>query len=135
MGPMFLTILCCLLALVSVIFRSVLDTPPAHSSARPGSHNKCKYLKSLSSPSLSRPSTTFPSTTPLISDPTEVASLSSIASMLPLVSLYTDASRISPSAPGPTIHSPSEHDCSMSANIVTSGLQQFILYYRYYCDC
>lgn len=133
MGPRFRTILCCLLALLPVIFRSVLATPPAHKFARPGSHNKCRYFKSLSSPLLTPPRT-FPSTVPLIPNPTEATSASSIALTLTRVSLYTDASRLLLSAPGSTMYSPSELDRSKSDDTVTSGLQQFILYYRYNCD-
>lgn len=129
MGPRLRAILCCLLALLPVIFRSVLATPPAHRSTRPGSHNKCKYLRS-SSPLLTLPSTALPPPPPLII----AAPPSSIGSTFSRVSLYTDASRMSASSPGSTIYSPSELDRSISDDIVTSGLQQFIFKDRRYCE-
>ncbi|TNN58576.1 hypothetical protein EYF80_031196 [Liparis tanakae] len=103
-------------------------------SARPGSHNKCKYRSSLSSRCPTRPNTTLPSPVPLIPNPTAAAEAPP-GSALSGLTLPTSSSRVTSSGPGSTMYSPSELERSLSEAVATIGLHPSILYRDMWMPC
>lgn len=125
-GPWFRAVLWCRLVLLPVTFPGVFATPPPP-SARPGSHNRCRYRSSFSSPCPSLPSTTLPSPVPLIPNPTAALPASSLPSPQPRCARST-ASPVSSSGPGSSMYSPSELDLSLSEAVATIGLHPSMLH-------